>query len=252
MKQFSIAADDLLQHLKRSQKLREVIESFVTLQLITQTTSELGITAQVDELQQAADIFRQQNNLLTTQKTWAWLQAQVMTLDDLEALAEQAVLSEKLANYLFDNPATERHFFENRVHYATAVIYSVIFTDVDLAIELFYAVQEGETTFPAIAHQYITDPELRRRGGYRGILRRKELQPEVSAAVFAATPPQILYPVIVQNQAHLIFVEEVIQPELDQVLKSSIRAELFNKWINRQLKSVDIPAIMNQLLASTS
>jgi parvulin-like peptidyl-prolyl isomerase len=252
MKQFSIAADDLLQHLKRSRKLREVIESFITLQLITQTTSELGITAQVDELQQAADAFRQQNNLLTTQKTWAWLQAQAMTLDDLEALADQAVLSEKLAAYLFDDQATEQHFFEHRIHYATAVIYSVIFADVDLAFELFYAIQEGETTFPAIAHQYITDPELRRRGGYQGMVGRKDLPPEVSAAVFAATAPQILYPIVVQNRAYLIFVEEVIQPELDQTLKLSIRAELFGKWISRQLKSIDIPAIMNQLLAGSN
>jgi parvulin-like peptidyl-prolyl isomerase len=174
-----------------------------------------------------------------------------MSLDDLEAIAEQAVLAEKLAVYLFDDPATEQHFFENRVHYATAVIHNVIFTDVDLAAELFYAIQEGETTFPAIAHQYITDSELRRRGGYQGIVRRKDLPPEVSAAVFAAAAPQILHPIIVQNHAYLIFVEEVVQPELDQALKSSIRAELFNKWIHRQLKPIDIPEMMNQLLVGS-
>ena len=48
-----------------------------------------------------------------------------------------------------------------------------------------------------------------RCGGYRGILQRKDLKPEISAAVFAATPPQILKPIVTSIGAHLILVDEV-------------------------------------------
>jgi hypothetical protein len=37
-------------------------------------------------------------------------------------------------------------------------------------------IAEGETSFPEVPHEYIQDTELRRSGGYRGILHRKNLK----------------------------------------------------------------------------
>ena len=53
-------------------------------------------------------------------------------------------------------------------------MYEVVLDDFDLAMELFYALVEGEMSFHEIAHQYIQDTELRRKGGYRGILKRAD------------------------------------------------------------------------------
>jgi parvulin-like peptidyl-prolyl isomerase len=50
-------------------------------------------------------------------------------------------------------------------------------------------------------------------------LRRKELKPEISAAVFAAAPPQVLKPILSAKGLHLILVEEIIQPQLDDKLR---------------------------------
>ncbi|MEQ9355725.1 MAG: peptidylprolyl isomerase [Coleofasciculus chthonoplastes F2-STO-03] len=53
-------------------------------------------------------------------------------------------------------------------------------------------------------------------------MQRKELKPEISAAVFAATPPQVLKPIVTSKGVHLIFVEEIIQPELNNKGSSEI------------------------------
>jgi len=120
------------------------------------------------------------------------------------------------------------------------VMYEVVLDDEDLAMELFYAVQEGEMSFYEVAHQYIQDTELRRKGGYRGIVQRKELKPEISAAVFAATPPQVLKPIMTSSGVHLIFVEEIVEPELDNKLHYQILSDLFQEWLNQQIEQLKV------------
>ena len=67
-------------------------------------------------------------------------------------------------------------------------------------------------------------------------MRRKELKPEISAAVFAATPPQVLKPIVTSSGVHLIFVEEIIQPELDNKLCYQILSDLFERWLKQQIE----------------
>jgi parvulin-like peptidyl-prolyl isomerase len=97
-------------------------------------------------------------------------------------------------------------------------------------------------SFFEIAQQYIEDTELRRRGGYRGIVRRKEMKPEISAAVFAANAPQILKPIVGAKGVYLIWVEEVIQPQLDEKLRYQILSDLFKLWVKQQVEEVEVLA----------
>jgi parvulin-like peptidyl-prolyl isomerase len=107
-------------------------------------------------------------------------------------------------------------------------------------MELFYGIQEGEMSFYEVAHQYIQDTELRRKGGYRGIVRRKELKSEISAAVFAAKPPQVLKPIVTSSGVNLVFVEELIQPQLDKTLAYKIGTDLFSEWLKQQTEQVEL------------
>jgi parvulin-like peptidyl-prolyl isomerase len=95
-------------------------------------------------------------------------------------------------------------------------------------------------SFFEIAQQYIQDTELRRRGGYRGIVRRTEMKPEISAAVFAAKPPQVLKPIVGAKGVHLILVEEVIKPQLNEKLRYQILSDLFKFWVKQQLEQVEV------------
>jgi len=95
-------------------------------------------------------------------------------------------------------------------------------------------------SFYEVAHQYIQDTELRRSGGYRGILQRKDLKPEISAAVFAATPPQILKPIVTSIGAHLILVEEIVQPKLDERLRYKLVSDLFYEWLKGQIEQFEV------------
>jgi parvulin-like peptidyl-prolyl isomerase len=144
-----------------------------------------------------------------------------------------------LTTHLFADKV-EPYFYENQLDYAGVVMYEVVLDDEDLAMELFYSIQEEEMSFYDVAHKYIEDKELRRKGGYRGILSRKDLKSEISAAVFAATPPEVLKPIVTSKGVHLILVEEIIQAELNDKLGYQIVSELFGEWVINQIESVSV------------
>jgi parvulin-like peptidyl-prolyl isomerase len=234
----TISPDDILHQVKLSCKIPSVIKEILTRKIIASTAEDLGIKVEPEELQQSADKLRIISQLKNSKDTWAWLQKHCLSLDDFEEMVYTTVLSEKLAAHLFADKV-EPFFVEHQLNYTGVVMYEVVLDDEDLTMELFYAIQEGEISFPEVAHQYIQNTELRRSGGYKGIVRRKELKPEISAAVFAAKPPQLLKPIVTSKGIHLILVEELVQPSLDDKLRYQILSDLFSAWLKQQIEQVE-------------
>lgn len=231
----TVSHDEIIRQAKFSGQFSTLLEEIAARKVIAATAVEVGLTVEPEELQQAADAIRLTNNLHRAEDTWTWLQKQGLTLDEFEEMIQATVLSTKLAQHLFADEV-EPFFVAHQLDYTQVVMYEIVLDDEDLAIELFYALQEGEVNFHTIAYQYIQDKELRRTGGHRGLLRRSDLKPEISAAVFAATPPQILKPILTPKGAHLILVEEIIQPELNPTLQAKLLAILFSNWLKQQIK----------------
>ncbi|MBE9009693.1 peptidylprolyl isomerase [Pseudanabaenaceae cyanobacterium LEGE 13415] len=231
----AISLPEILQYLKIACQIPSIADAIASRKIIAEVAAADGITVELTELQQAADTVRIANDLLTPESTWSWLAKHCLSVDEFEEIAHQNVLSAKLAEHLLSD-RVDPFFVAHQLDYTSAVLYEVVFEDEDLAIEVYYALQEGEMQFYEVAQQYSQDVELRRKGGYCGKIPRSELRPEISAAVFAATPPQLLRPIITPKGAHLIQVEEIIQPELDESLRLQILSELFAEWLKQQLE----------------
>jgi parvulin-like peptidyl-prolyl isomerase len=235
----TITSEDILHQIKLSCKIPSVIEEIISHKIIVSATAEADIRVEIEELQKAADEFRLINKLRSADETRAWLQKYGLSLNDFEELVYLNLIAEKLITHLFGDKV-EPYFFEHQLDYAGVVMYEVVLEDEDLAMELFYGIQEGEVSFHEVARQYIQDKELFRSGGYRGIVHRKELKPEISAAVFAAAPPQVLKPIVTAKGIHLILVEEIIQPQLDNALRQKIGSDLFYAWLKQQIEEVKV------------
>lgn len=234
----TIDTAELLHQLKLSCQIPTLVEAILHRRVIATTAAELGIQVEPEELQQAADQMRLMSGLHTAEITHQWLQANNLSMDDFEALIQTNLLSDKLAQHLFADKV-EAFFVEHQLDYAQAVLYEVVLPDADLAMELFYAIQEGEISFHEVAHQYIQEPEQRRLGGYRGVLKRTDLSPEMTATVFAAQPPQVLKPIVTAQGAHLILVEELLQPQLEESLRQEILSDLFATWLQQQIAPME-------------
>jgi parvulin-like peptidyl-prolyl isomerase len=239
LEKISISNEEILHQLRLSCKIQETAKEIISRKVIEEAATSAVIKVETKELQEAADKFRFLNQLRSADETWSWLEKNGLSLDDFEELVYHTVISGKLANHLFADKV-EPYFYERQLDYAGAVIYEVILEDEDIAIELFYAIKEGEMSFYDAVHEYTQDKELRRSGGYRGLLPRKKIKSEISAAIFAASPPQLLKPIVTSTGVHLIFVEEIIKPELDNKLRFQIATDLFSTWLSQKIDAVEI------------
>jgi parvulin-like peptidyl-prolyl isomerase len=234
-----VSREDIIRKIKLSCQIPELVEAIASEKIIAEAAQKAGIKVEPEEIQQEGDSLRLAKNLVKAKETWAWLKKHHLSMDEFEELVYNTILSRKLANHLFAKQV-EKFFYEHQLDYIAAATYEVILDDRDLALELFYELQEGEITFQEIAREYIQDPELRRAVGYEGIRYRKNFRPEIAAAVFAATPPQILKPIVTPKGIYLIWVEEIIQPQLDEELRQKIIAELFSAWLKQQIDTMEI------------
>jgi parvulin-like peptidyl-prolyl isomerase len=217
-----------------SGRVPELMRGAARRQIINQAALTAGIKPTEAELQAAADNIRRVDRLVTVAATNKWLAANFISIGDFEQIVRDRLTTAKLAHHLFAD-RVESFFWQNSLEYASATLYEVILTDRYLAMEIFYALTEGDLNFNDVAHQYIADPELNRRGGYLGTIKRKQLRPEISAAVFAAHPPQTIAPIATELGIHLIRVAEIIQPQLDSILYRQILMELFDSWLEQQI-----------------
>lgn len=235
----TITDKDILEQVKLSCKIPEIIKDILNRKIIEDAAVKRDIKIEDEYLQKAADKFRIMHQLESPEHTWEWLQQHRLSLDDFESLSYHNALNAKLALHLFEDKI-EPYFYDNQLNYAGVVMYEIVLDDEDLALELFYSIKEGEMSFYDAAHQYITNTELRRKGGYRGLLHRKDLKPEISAGVFAAQPPQLLKPILTSKGVHLIFVEEIIEPKLDNLLRHTIISDLLDEWLKQQMADIKI------------
>ena len=244
LKPLEITNPAIIERLKISGQFSDLAHKVIRQQIIKDAAKAKGIVVTDSELQQAADDFRVAHDLRDPDQTWRWLQNNCLTGDEFEQLIYESILTPKLIQHLLGD-RVEAYFYEHQLDYQKAVLYEVVFDNFDTAIELYYALQEKEISFFQIARNYIAEPNLRRQHGYKGILSRVELNSAISPMVFAAKPPQILKPIIVNRNTHLILVEEIIEPELNDSVYSQILNKLFSDWLEKQLRlyAVEISAM---------
>lgn len=241
----NITDRDIVKQIKLSGKVPETIEGIIKRKIVTDEAEKANIKVEIEELQKAGDQFRLINNLHSASDTHKWLEKNSLSVDDFEEMLNVGVLSGKLANHLFSDKI-EPYFYQNQLDYTEAIIYEVILDDEDLGMELYYAIDEKEMTFWDVAHQYIQDEELRRKGGYLGRVKRQSLKPEISAAVFASNPPQLLKPIITAQGVHLILVEATIEPELNDKKRYEILSDLFTEWLKNKVEQTEIQIQLSQ------
>ncbi|MFN6326243.1 MAG: peptidylprolyl isomerase [Aphanizomenon sp.] len=239
----------MIYHLKISCQIPSLLEAIATRKIITETAKKEGISIEIAELQQSADNLRLVNNLIKADDTWEWLKKHYLSLDNFEEIANLNLLSAKLAHHLFADKI-EPFFYAHQISYSGAVTYEVILDDEDLALEIFYALQEGEISFQEVARQYIQNPEIRRAGGYQGIRKRSDFRPEVASAVFAANPPEMIKPVTTPKGVHIIIVEEIIAPQLNEQIRVGILGDLFTNWLKEQINKLEIMATLGDEINS--
>jgi parvulin-like peptidyl-prolyl isomerase len=235
----TLTFNDIFQQAKYTFQMPTLVRQAIEHQIIRHAAEQAGLVIATAELQATADALRLTHQLRSARDTLNWLEQHHLTIDDFEDLAYTQLLRHKVADH-FCTPKIAAHFADHQLDYAQAVIYQVTIAEAPLAMELFYSLQAQEQDFLAIVHRYLPDTAPRMRGDYRRVVRRRDLDPDRSAAVFAATPPTVLRPIATRDGHQLIYVAHHQIARLDPDLESHIRQDLFQTWLRQQAREWEV------------
>ena len=230
----NIATADILEQLKISRKIPEIIEQIFTRRIVRAEAERLGIKVEIPELQEAADLFRAKNRLISARITEKWLEMNQLSLDEFEMIVHLELLSDKLKSIVLKDKV-EQHFYQHQLDFDRVVISEVILTNKELATELYYAIRAEEISFQDVATKYITDPELKRKGGYLGQIKRKDLNPGLRSVFSVTTYPQVVKPIATSQGFHLIWLEEKIEATLEPDIYQEIQSQLFTEFLREKI-----------------
>jgi parvulin-like peptidyl-prolyl isomerase len=229
--------EDILNQIKLSCKLPEIAEQIINKRIIEAEAEKMGVIIEPSELQLAADNFRIKQRLSSAKITQMWLGIHSLSLDDFEEIIRLELLESKVKELLFKDEI-EKYFYEHQSDFDEIILYELILKSKELVDELYYAIREGEISFQEVVNKYIDDKELKRKGGFLGKIRRKDMRPELLLAFSVSTTPQVVKPICTSRGFHLILVEEIIKSELDIKNYEEIREQLFINFLRNKISNL--------------
>ena len=233
----SLSLAQVLRGLHQRGRLLPLLREAAVAHLLQEQAASLGLSVTTAELQQATDDFRCRQGLMSAENTQIWLARQRLSVQDFEAALERDLLVEKLKDHL-TRDRIAGHFAAHQDGYARARLRQIVVAREDLARELLSQLQERRD-FAQLARQHSQHPSGS-EGGAVGEVFRRQFPAEIADAVFAARSDEVVGPLATPQGFLLLLVEEVRPAELNLQTTAAIRQELFEKWLNEQLKTVTI------------
>lgn len=232
-----ISNEDILEQIKISLRIPEINEQIIMNRIIREEAEKAGLKVESDELQEAADDFRTRSKLISAKNTQLWLTINHLSLDEFENIIRLDLLSNKLKNLVVSDKV-EAYFYQYQLDFDQVALYEVVLENKELATEMYYSIREGELKFQDVAGKYIEDVELRRKGGYLGLIRRKNLNPALLSVFSVTSCPQIIKPISTALGFHLIWVEEIIKATLEKEIQNEIQTQLFREFLIAKASSI--------------
>ena len=207
--------------------------------IIRQEAERRSLVVSDEELQSAADQFRQAHELYDVETTNAWIAAKNLTFEDWESVIESNLLWHKVCEMITAGKI-EQHFAENKLVFDAADISRLVVANEDIARELRAQITEESADFHSLARTYSIDSDTKRAGGYAGEQKRAEMDAAVEAAVFGGQPGKVVGPFKLEDGWHLIKIETLRPAELDDGLRETIKEQLFAEWLAELRRNAQI------------
>ncbi len=257
---------------EQPQELRKIaINMLIDKKITEQRIKELDIKISEEEIRQAIDDVKKQNNLSQEALTAALLtqgitfdqyrlqlkeQLERLRLMSQEVKAKIQISEKDILAYYDGNPAKfgeedlyhARHIFFRVAKDAAAAEMQKVMTKALTVLQQAKANKD----FIELVKSYSDEPSAQKDGGDLGTFKKGEMLPEIEAAVFALQPGGISELVSTPAGFHIIKLEAKlkgkrkplaeVRGEIEELLFKTKSEERFNQWVKelRQSSSIDI------------
>ena len=224
----TITSKDLLPLLHKYRLLPHLAREVITDQAIAE------IECSLEEQALARQQFLEQRQLKKDSHLSAWLQQQNMTEQQLEYQLERQLKLEKFKQATWGQKLEA--YFLARKRQLDRVVYSLIrIQEAGVAQELYFRLQEKESSFTELAQHYSQGPEAQ-TGGIVGPVELGSLHPKIFQMLHSGQPGQLWSPIRVKNWWVIIRLEKFINAQLNESMRQRLLDEQFQNWLLKQLK----------------
>jgi parvulin-like peptidyl-prolyl isomerase len=126
-------------------------------------------------------------------------------------------------------------YFFQRKSQLDRVIYSLITTsEIGIAQEIYFRIQEGEESFTELARKYAQGPEAQ-TDGLIGPIDLQSLHPTLVNILLKSQPQQLSQPTQIGNVILIVRLEKILPAQLDRSMRQRLLNERFNQWLQTQM-----------------
>ncbi|HEY9616503.1 MAG TPA: peptidylprolyl isomerase [Microcoleaceae cyanobacterium] len=228
LQQGTISSEELISLLEKYRLLPQLQREL----LIDQTIASLTCTT--EELTQGCNEFCQSHQIASDEMLQAWLGRNNFTVEQWQASIARNIKVEKFKQATWENKLES--YFLKRKGQLDRMIYSLIrVKDPHVAQELYFRIQEGEHSFADLAGKYSEGPEAQ-TGGLIGPVELSVPHPQLAKQLMGSQPGQLLLPMSLGGWIVIARLEKLFPAQLDQAMRQRLLNELFEQWIQEQLK----------------
>lgn len=256
----------------RRKILHSALDSLIEKKLTEQKIKELNIQVSDEEINQAIDDVRKQNNMPSQEALIKALSAQGLSLDkyrtqlkdqlqklklvSMEVRAKVQVGESEMREYYaanLDKYREEETYRARHIFFKTGVKATPdeIKGSRDTALAVLADARSGKD-FAELAKRFSEDPAARKDGGDLGSFKKGDMQPELEKAILSLKPGEISGVVTTPIGLHIIKLEsrvpgttkpfESVKTEIEEILYRKKSEERFSQWATelRSKASIEI------------
>jgi parvulin-like peptidyl-prolyl isomerase len=228
----TITPDNVMPRLARYQLLPQLIREAILDQAIA------DITCSPEESQAAIQQFCQQQKISSEAELGTWLQSRGIAPELFESIAQRPLKLEKFKQQIFGNKLES--YFLKRKSALDQVIYSLIRTkDMGMAQELYFRLEDDQSSFAQLARDHSQGPEAE-TGGLVGPVELEIPHPSMARMLSISQPGQLWPPTRIGEWMIIVRLEKFMPAQLNQSTQNRLLQELFQQWLQEQLKTVSI------------
>lgn len=127
-------------------------------------------------------------------------------------------------------------YFYQRKPQLDRVIYSLITTsEIGIAQEIYFRIQEGEQSFAELAREYAQGPESQ-TDGLVGPVELQGLNPMLARILSVSQPQQLSPPTQIGEWLVIVRLEKLLPAQLDRQMRQRLLNERFQSWLQTQIQ----------------
>ncbi|HLP91144.1 MAG TPA: peptidylprolyl isomerase [Nostocaceae cyanobacterium] len=164
-------------------------------------------------------------------------QKQPFSPEQVQAIAIRQLKLEKFKELSWGGDIDS--YFYQRKPQLDRVIYSLISTsDIGIAQEIYFRIQEGEQSFAELAKQYAQGPEAQ-TDGLVGPIELQAIHPVLAKILSTSQPQQLLPPTQIGEWVLIVRLEKLLPAQLDRPARQRLINERFNQWLQNQIAATN-------------